>query len=286
MKKSTIIVAIALTLCMSSVTLTSCSEKETEENVIVPSVSSTDEKELETKGKVVTEKENKEETQSTTESAYAPTYEIKNASFESGLIQIGNDIFHQNGYYTVNQFVEKYRDKYDFEKATIHYEAFDPNEIYEHDNNCLFRMIPKNDSKLYIYVKIEPLDKNETTSVGDCIVMQISSPEKDCVWYPQYQEDLNITDTEAFLDSLGYKKIENNPVDELEYDCYWHLEKTSFREEEYLLYVKSNDQNLFGEYPILIYKYSPDAKTGKVILSLEDYFPLGTENWKSAKEGE
>lgn len=285
MKKSTIIVAFALTLCMSSVTLTSCSEKETEENVIVPSVSSTDEKELETKGEVVTEKENKEETQSTTESAYAPTYEIKNASFESGLIQIGNDIFHQNGYYTVNQFVEKYRDKYDFEQATIYHEDFDPNEIYEYDNNHLFRMIPKNDSKIFIYVTIEPLDENETTSVGDCIVMQISSPEKECVWYPQYQEELKITDTEAFLDSLGYKEIDRLPADELKYDCYWHVEKRPYSEEYYLLYVRSNEINLFGEYPIFIYEFLSDAKTGKVVPFYQDcYYRSG--DWKSAKEAE
>ncbi len=43
---------------------------------------------------------------------YAPTEEILNAKFNSGLVQLNNDVFQQGGYITVEDFVEKYKDRY------------------------------------------------------------------------------------------------------------------------------------------------------------------------------
>lgn len=43
---------------------------------------------------------------------YAPTEEILNAKFNSGLVQLNNDIFQQGGYITVEDFVEKYKGRY------------------------------------------------------------------------------------------------------------------------------------------------------------------------------
>ncbi len=45
---------------------------------------------------------------------YQPTEEILNADFTSGLIQIGNDVFQCGGYITLGDFVEKYKDNWDF----------------------------------------------------------------------------------------------------------------------------------------------------------------------------
>lgn len=45
---------------------------------------------------------------------YAPIDEIVNAKLNSGLIQLNNDIFQQGGYINVADFVDKYKDKYDF----------------------------------------------------------------------------------------------------------------------------------------------------------------------------
>lgn len=44
---------------------------------------------------------------------YKATDEIMNAEFESGLIQMNNEVFQTGGYITVADFVEKYKDKYD-----------------------------------------------------------------------------------------------------------------------------------------------------------------------------
>lgn len=43
---------------------------------------------------------------------YAPADEILNAKFNSGLVQLNNDVFQQGGYITVEDFVEKYKDRY------------------------------------------------------------------------------------------------------------------------------------------------------------------------------
>ena len=48
------------------------------------------------------------------EEKFAATDEIKNAALNSGLMQYNNDIFQCGGYITVADFVEKYKDKYDF----------------------------------------------------------------------------------------------------------------------------------------------------------------------------
>lgn len=44
---------------------------------------------------------------------FTATDEIKNAAFDSGLIQINNEVFQQGGYITVAELVEKYKDTYD-----------------------------------------------------------------------------------------------------------------------------------------------------------------------------
>lgn len=50
---------------------------------------------------------------SQSEEKYEMTDEIKNAAFNSGLVQINNEVFQQGGYITVADFVEKYKDTYD-----------------------------------------------------------------------------------------------------------------------------------------------------------------------------
>lgn len=41
---------------------------------------------------------------------YTPTDEIKNAQLSSGLIQIGNDVFRNGGYYTVGQLMKSLKE--------------------------------------------------------------------------------------------------------------------------------------------------------------------------------
>lgn len=49
----------------------------------------------------------------TEEETYEPSEEILNASLTSGLVQIGDDIFKEGGYYTVSSFLAEFGDKYE-----------------------------------------------------------------------------------------------------------------------------------------------------------------------------
>ena len=56
------------------------------------------------------------------EISLALTNEIKNADFESGLVQIYNDVFQQGGYITVADFIEKYGSSYILQGLSGEYE--------------------------------------------------------------------------------------------------------------------------------------------------------------------
>lgn len=90
---------------------------------------------------------------------FAMTDEIKNASLSSGLVQYNNDIFQSGGYMTVADFVEKYKDSYDFEYSKnriytpigsyeeckdylIEYERSAVNSNWQNNKNCLL-LTPK-----------------------------------------------------------------------------------------------------------------------------------------------
>lgn len=99
-------------------------------------------------------------TESTPEEVkFAMTDEIKNASLSSGLVQYNNDIFQSGGYMTVADFVEKYKDSYDFEYSKnriytpigsyeeckdylIEYERSAVNSNWQNNKNCLL-LTPK-----------------------------------------------------------------------------------------------------------------------------------------------
>lgn len=53
------------------------------------------------------------------EESYEPLQEIIDADLSSGLVQIGDDIFKNGGYMTVNEFVEQYGDKYDVSEINL-----------------------------------------------------------------------------------------------------------------------------------------------------------------------
>lgn len=44
---------------------------------------------------------------------FEPSEEILNADFDSGKIQIGDDVFQTGGYFTLDEFIKKYGDKYE-----------------------------------------------------------------------------------------------------------------------------------------------------------------------------
>ena len=123
---------------------------------------------------------------------YTPTDEIKNAQLSSGLIQIGNDVFRNGGYYTVGQLMKELEGKYEL-KGGIDPEGvlvgdetkvgqYLPNDVQISENG-----IPAYDITIY-YSNLKAAD-DEKTPVKDAIVYKISYDVYDYdvfdeIWYP------------------------------------------------------------------------------------------------------
>jgi hypothetical protein len=105
---------------------------------------------------------------SSSESAvkYKPSDEILNADFSSGLVQIGNDVFKNGGFFTVKELCEQLEGKYTYE------EQFYDRE-YSTKNRPVLYLTNVKDEELVIRLEYAaPLTDAEKT-VPNCIVMNI-----------------------------------------------------------------------------------------------------------------
>lgn len=147
------------------------------------------------------------------------TDEIKNAAFNSGFIQINNDIFQQGGYITVADFVAKYKDRYDivYQNANLPYEEAGEYLLqsvdYVGDWKYHLLLTPKagvGDSSKKISVQIE----NRTTTGGEDkiplaegIVTEFNPDEAPTAsnpyWFPQ-----GFTNAKNRGANSGYKDLE------------------------------------------------------------------------------
>lgn len=139
-----------------------------------------------------------------TEVTIEASEEIKTAPLSSGKKQILDDVFQCGGYITVDDFIEKYSDKYDFSKIQVDsYASVGWNRLgqYEYDEYTAVRKdlyydggkiykckdenerIEKNGSPLVITIySCKAPEKH--FRVGDCIVNEVYlNTEKYC-WYP------------------------------------------------------------------------------------------------------
>ena len=86
------ILTLSFSFCLCLISTLSCGEKK--------AVIKTEKEDLKPRPKLV---------------EYVPTDEIRNASLSSGLIQIGNDVFRNGGYYTVGQLMKEMEGKYELQ---------------------------------------------------------------------------------------------------------------------------------------------------------------------------
>lgn len=207
------------------------------------------------------------------EETYEMTDEIKNAAFDSGLIQINNDVFQQGGYITVADFVEKYKDKYDivYEKGSYeerkdyllaYHPLQDPKAMFEilNENYTRYTARPTSSYCLYLTPKTGSskdlrslsvlignfTSKDEKITLDKGIVIGVglyggSATKKSVhhVWLPQ---------------GIGLTKKLNNPV-------YDHLKtpedlakaNESFTLAEFPEYLEQLGFSLTERFPNLIY---------------------------------
>ena len=287
MKKLSKTATFVLVICLGAVSFTGCGDKtsgkKTDKNDIESSFDSMDEKELESKIKEAAEKLDKEDKKAESNaSGYAPTDEIKNADLSSGLIQIRNDVFKRGGYYTVNQFIEEFGDRYDMRKI-------DPDETINALSTCSADIYVNDLMEPFIHIRYAPLTEEYGSKVGDAVVIDFDVMDWDTevndMWYPTgitYENDarykgLKWADRDSFGESFGLTKT-FEPEKNKKYDAY----------EGGVLIVNGTEKNLFGVYPVFVYHlyFDEDTECADYFCSTppRDCYYQNTDDWTSAKE--
>lgn len=218
--------------------------------------------------------------------------EIKNADFESGLIQLNNDIFQMGGYMTVADFVEKYKDRYDivYVKANLPYEEAVKEYLlqsYDYVGRWEYHLslTPKDgvgDSSDKLYVQIE----NRTTSGGEdkiplsegivtefCIDNMTSFKTTCPCWYPQgfttqsnKYKDLETANTDYKKDTF-IKMLEDKGFILFEGNQFWTNEDLNNRYWKFgtgYEFQVTGEVNCFGKKPIYQYVVSFNSDTDKL----------------------
>lgn len=191
-----------------------------------------------------------------TEKLYNPTKEILSADFSSGLIQIGNDVFHLGGYLTVAQFISEYGDRYDMSNI-------DTESVWVLKENTTATVVSLSDPDFEFTIVYKPFGDDECL-VRDAIVYDIIV-DYNLVHYPMgltrfpEVDVLKKDDLEPLFESLGLIRVEdakenryNSYVYKSGYNCYY-------------CYFKGDEINLFGEYPVYYYRFAPLDKLSEKI---------------------
>lgn len=191
------------------------------------------------------------------EIVYEPSDEILNADFSSGLVQIGNDIFRNGGYYTVDQFVAEYGDRYDMSELN-------PDSLTNARTSKGVTIVSLADPSLKINVYYDNSNvEGDKVRLGDAAVIIIRSDfGVDNCWYPKgvrvNGDDYDYSNIPSFIESNGYKKVTQSEVGNeyyMNYKMYWEEDSSSefgnfkFRE-------RGTEINLFGHYPVYNYCFT------------------------------
>ena len=210
-------------------------------------------------------KESKAEESQAPEITYAPKDEIINADFSSGLVQIGNDIFHNGGYYTVDQFISEFGSKYDMS-------AIAPDGFMQPGDNKNIEIKSLEDPNVTFWVIVESGNvKTEDTKVrtGDALVTSINAPDKvKCCWYPKgiptNEEGFEYSGAAAFLEKNGFVGISaDEALDEnyMNYGMYWEEDNNDLINVDFR--ARGSEKNLAGYYPIYDYRFLYNMDTAK-----------------------
>ena len=220
---------------------------------------------------------------------YSPKEEIINADYSSGLIQIGNDLFRMGGYYTVNEFIAEYGDRYDVSD-------FHPDDLYSSHDTATVKS--KTDKDIQFTVRYESGEedykKQKETKIGDCLVTSYFAifTKAEYTWTPYAKDGMLYSDVASFVDTLDLVRFdERKPFNT--YDCYWEHEQDGTN--VITIYALGKEKNLLGVYPVFVYnyyKYTDGDTVGNGLMQLQ-FQPAaefrekkGINEWHSAKESE
>ena len=205
------------------------------------------------------------------EITYAPSEEILNAPFSSGLVQIGNDVFKQGGYMTVSQFIKQYGDKYDCSEI-------EPDLGIETNNLYFFyyKVWSAADPNLGIELYTTPTpDNNGNGTINDAVITRFAPTTKDgsaapC-WRPHEADEATLTigkyvgicQSEDLSETAPYSNNgagltidglnEHINTYSIEYDKATGSDPLAEKYDSVLATVELTDVNLYGVKPIMTY---------------------------------
>ena len=215
-----------------------------------------------------TEGKSAETTAAPQEITYEPCEEIKNADFSSGLVQIGNDVFHNGGYYTVDQFIQEFGDRYDMS-------AISPNGFMKVREEKSFSIVSLKDANLKISVQYNSRNvetDDDKVRIGDSVVTYVAIHNTDYCWYPKgitlSAEDYEYSAIPSFLEQNGFVSVTRDQAkneNRLNYGMYWEDTNSFDDVNRYIVFLeRGTEQNAAGFYPIFEYKFSYKLDTGEV----------------------
>lgn len=275
MYKFTRISAIVFALCLSAAVMTGCGDsnndkKEVNETSKASPAEDKEEKELdealdklEQQTAEELEKEKQAAESAATESEaqpvaeeikYEATEEIKNASFRSGYIQIGDTVFRNGGYITVADFVEKYGDKYDM--SEIHLDEYLTPE--EQKNSFVPSLTDTRITLEVSYGKVHA-EENERVQIKDAIVSSVSIKDdaEGLCYYPTGVYAMDYDTAKSCIIDMGLEEIKEVGFTVLDNDAY--IEQT----DNFYTDIDGDEENLYGIIPKYFYIFQFDTSTLK-----------------------
>ena len=272
MKKFTKIAAFVFAVCLGATAMTACGDskddkKTDDKKPKASSIDDMDEEDLEAALNKLDEETSKElakekeeateaETEPTTaaEIIYEPTEEIKNASFRSGYIQIGDTVFRNGCYITVADFVDKYGDKFDMSEIALD-EYLTPRELKVSSVPSL------EDTRITLkgcYGKTDAED-NERVKIQDAIVSTVSidGDGEGIVYYPTGVYTMDYDTAKSCITDMGLKEIKEVGFTTLDNDAYIEQIDSFYTD------IDGDEENLYGVKPKYFYIFGFDPSTLK-----------------------
>lgn len=202
------------------------------------------------------------DTEEPEEIVYEPTDEILNAELSSGLVQIGNDIFRNGGYYTVDQFIAEFGDRYDMSEINVE-------GLVKKNQSDHFKIVSLNDPNLTIQVNyLNWNSESEKGRIGDAVVSDVGvvrtiGVKSDNCWYPQgvsrNGDGYNYNNIPEFYENNGFKAGDGNNENYLNYGVYWEKSECIYARE------RGTEENLTGHYPIYEYCFQYKSEDAEAI---------------------
>ena len=275
MNKFTRITALVFALCLSAAVMTGCGDSNNDKKAVNETSKSSpaedkEEKELDealdkleqqTAEELEKEKQAAESAAAESEAQpvveeikYEATEEIKNASFRSGYIQIGDTVFRNGGYITVADFVEKYGDKYDM--SEIHLDEYLTPE--EQKNSFVPSLTDTRITLEVSYGKVHA-EENERVQIKDAIVSSVSIKDdaEGLCYYPTGVYAMDYDTAKSSIIDMGLEEIKEVGFTVLDNDAY--IEQT----DNFYTDIDGDEENLYGIIPKYFYIFQFDTSTLK-----------------------